>query len=265
MANFKTVRTGLALLLILTLLVCGATANNKKKCTENEQVKGLLMEEIKDVPKPEDDGKDIVSTYDKDGVGSDGLAYLSGEGVFAFFHKKAFPQLVENHKNYFNSKPDFELLYSTKGDLFHNGKDDYAFIVHDKKKSIIIILLYDESANKYSELYRDIKVEGELEDCHFSYYGTLDYIIGEELINYGLSLEYVEDFLEDFKPCMITNVLQNKNFLLNKGCFAKDVSRKSPLNSLCIGTSYVYNSWTCLFYDKSKNRFKVVYGQAFSD
>jgi hypothetical protein len=260
MTIFKTLHTtGLTLLLLLTIANCG-----KQKKTAEES----MAETVYSPPLIESDNDFIVSIYDtSEDIGSHklGLKQLSENGIFSFIHKETFSQLIEKHKNHFKSKPEFELLYIAKGNLFLNEKNDCAFIVYDKKNPRIIILLYDESANKYSELYRDIKVAGELEDCNYSFYGTLDYIVGEEFINYGLNSEYLEDFMSDFKPCMITDVMNDSTFILDLGCFAKGISNQSQLNSLCIATSFVYSSWECLLYDKSEKKFKLVFGQAFSD
>ena len=210
----------------------------------------------------------ITSTYDlKDSERQKkDLSRLSEKNLFAFLHKKTTVKLVKKHKEYFKSKPGFELIYSAKGDLFLNGKEDYAFIFYDKKKSQITILLYNESENKYFELYRDIKVERELTDCHYSYFGTLDYILGNEIIDSETLLtKNPEIFMNDYPLCKITDILNDETFILNSGCFAKGVSKNQPLNSLCIAASFVYNNWECLLYDKSKNRFKTIFGQAFSD
>ena len=224
-----------------------------------------------------DENNYIISTYDISEIdkniepirkrNKELLRQLSDYKVFSSIQKIRFKNLVQKHKEYFNSKPDFELIFYTKGNLFQNNKADYAFIIYDKENSRITILVYDEYVNKYFELYRDIKVEGEL-NCYYYNYGTLDYILGEELVRGRTTIDTTkapESYITDEIFCKITNILNDKNILLKRGCFADDVSKENPLNALCIATSFTYNNWECLLYDKSKNVFKFIYGQAFAD
>jgi len=217
-----------------------------------------------------DENNHIISTYDLSDVKKDEeLQRLSNNNFFLTIQKIVLPNLVKKHKDYFNSNPGFELIFYAKGDLFQNRKEDYAFVVFDKEKTRITILVYDESANKYSELYRDIKVEGELE-CNYYHYGTLDFKLGQELIYneeniIGDITKSPKNYMLYYNLCKITNILNDDDFVLERGCFAKDVDKKNPLNSLCVATSFIYNNWECLLYDKSKNTFKIIYGQEFAD
>jgi len=212
----------------------------------------------------------IISAYDLPDVKKDKeLQQLSNSNLFLSIQKIVLQNLIKKHKDYFNSKPDFELLFYAKGNLFQNNKNDYAFVVYDKENTRITILLYDELTNQYAELYRDIKVEGELE-CNYYHYGTLDFKLGKELIYHGKYIEEdiakaPENYLLYYELCKITNILKDERIVLERGCLAKDVSKKNPLNSLSIATSFVYNNWESLLYDKSKNTFKIIYGQEFSD
>ena len=208
----------------------------------------------------------IMSVYDMSGNErhKEELQQLSANNIFSLIHEKTIPNLDAKHQNYLKSKPDFELIYSTKGNLFQNERDDYVFVVYDKTYSRITIIVFDDLENKYLELYREIKVAGEL-DCNYYNYGTLDYLVGSELVDQYLNPERLEDFIKDYEPCVITDVLSDDRFILDRGCFAKNVSKNSPLNSLCIATSLIYNNWDCLLYDKQNNKFIIVYGQAFSD
>jgi hypothetical protein len=271
--------------LLIISFSCSSRKQNDEKIPEEQQ---SLLEELQDetlftidednedflMPTnnyTRDENNYIISTYDLQDfeLHRKTLRQLSENKVFSFFQERIFPNLAEKHKNYFNSNLNFELIFYAKGDLFQNRKEDYAFVVFDKENSRITILVYDESANKYSELYRDIKVEGELE-CNYYHYGTLDFKLGQELIYNEKSImgdiaKSPKNYMLYYRLCKITNIQNDDDFVLERGCFAKDVSKKYPLNSLCVATSFIYNNWECLLYDKSKNTFKIIYGQEFAD
>jgi hypothetical protein len=213
----------------------------------------------------------LTSTYDNPNSDLErhkaSLKEISDSLVFLTIHNEIIMTLDKKHQDYFNSNPKYQLIHSYGGDLFQNGKEDNSFIIYDKKRIIISILLYDELQNKYYELFRDIKVKNGLEnvECNYSAYGTLDYQVADELI-------YQRDYLikdplkqlADTK-CKITDISKDEDFVLESGCFAKNFSADGKTKSLCIPTSSVYNNWECLTYDKSKSEFIIYYGQAFAD
>ncbi len=211
----------------------------------------------------------LISTYDYSDRNLDAhkanLKELSDSGAFSVIHSVVFSILNNKHQSYFSSNLYYELLFSTHGNLFQNNKEDFAFIVYDKRFLRISIVVYDDSKNTYLELYRDIKVNNGLKtvECNYGSFGTLDYQIGEELIyqrdyiikNPKLHLEY--------SVCKIVEITKDDDFVLEEACFVKGFSSEG--HSLCISTSSVYNSWECLTYYPNKNVFVIFYGQAFAD
>lgn len=197
------------------------------------------------------------------------LNALSEKGVFAAIHAKLIQKLGQKHQIYFQSKAAYELLALAKGNLFRENKTDGGFIVYDKKNQRISILVYREKTNAYAELFRELKVENGLEnaDCNYSSFGSIDYIIAEEII-------YMEEYLVknpesylEYSAIKITDIAKDKDFLLKKGCFSKSaaVDKKETANSLGIATGYVYNDWEALRYNEANNSFIIFYGQAFAD
>src|SRR5688500_4075180 len=80
---------------------------------------------------------DLVST---DIDYNERLKQLADKNVFSTIHGKLISTLAENHQEFFKNTPDYDVLSFSKGDLFHNNKDDYAFVVYDRKNSKISIL-----------------------------------------------------------------------------------------------------------------------------
>lgn len=68
--------------------------------------------------------------------------------------------------------------------MFQNKGDDHAFIIYDRDNPRILILVFDDLADKYYLLFKDMRVANGLEsaDCNYAAFGTLDYQIAEELI-----------------------------------------------------------------------------------
>ena len=67
---------------------------------------------------------------------------MSENGTFGKIHETAVATLAEKHREWIRSNSDFELIFSTKGDLFINGSnDDHAFIVYNKKRAIMTIFV----------------------------------------------------------------------------------------------------------------------------
>lgn len=103
----------------------------------------------------------MTSTYDN--PGSDprhtaSLHELSDSLVFKRIHDKLVPTLDERHQTYFSANSNLQLISHSSGDLFQNGEEDNCFVVYDKNHTRISIVIYDGLQDKYSELFRDIKL-----------------------------------------------------------------------------------------------------------
>lgn len=213
----------------------------------------------------------LTSTYDNPSNDLDrhiaGLKELSNSSAFHTIHGRLILTLDKKHQDYFNSNADYQLIYSSSGDLFQNGKEDNGFIVYDKKHTRVSILVYDGLQSRYSELFRDIKVKNGLgdADCNYGTYGTIDYQLANELLDQRDYL--IKDPLKqiEYTNCKIADISKDEDFILDSGCFAKGFSADGRSKSLCIPTSSVYNNWECLTYDKNKGVFVIFYGQAFAD
>ena len=214
-----------------------------------------------------------ISTYDipefatRLTILKESLKRLSNKNIFSIIHNKLVSTLTENHKKYFKTKLDYELLSFAKGDLFQNNRDDYAFVVYNKKTLQLSIIVYNKLINNYFELFREIKIVNGLEstDCNYVTSFTLDYLLAVEIIYQEENLiKNPESYLE-LPVCKITDISKDNDFILERGCFSTKVSKTNLSNSLCIATSSVYNNWECLKYDRSKDIFIIFYGQAFAD
>lgn len=199
----------------------------------------------------------------------DNLKKLDDNKFFTFVHDKLLSTIKEKHQNYFKTKNDYALLYIAKGDLFLNSKEDFAFIVYDKKNIRISIVAYNEMKNEYFELYRNLKVENGLDsaDCNYSAFGTLDYQIGGSIEYFeGELIKKPESFF-DYTFCKIANISKDGDIAMDYGCFTLRYPKENFLNtnSLIISTCTVYNNWECLKYNKATNSFTIFYGQAFAD
>jgi hypothetical protein len=195
------------------------------------------------------------------------LKELSDSGVFSSIHAQLFSDLDDQHRKYFEARPNYALLYSTPGDLFQNGMQDHAFIVYDKRHSRVSILVYDYSKNLYSELFRDMHVKNGLDstNCNYGAFGTLDYQVAEELIyQRSYLMKRPENHLK-YMACKVVTIANDEDLILDEGCFAKNFSADYKSTVYCIPTSSVYNNWECLTYDKTTNSFIIFYGQAFAD
>ncbi len=260
--------------LLPVLVACNQSSPNNKKSTD--QVAGKTEKPAKTLAEPEQKTEKktfVLSTYDnpeqkgqiEDHVNA--LQRLSDVGVFNQIHQKALLSLPSEQQNHFKLNPQYFVLCSDKGDLFHNGKTDYAFVVYDGKNKRFSILVYNKLKNKYAELYRNLKVENGLEDadCGYGQFGTHDYILADELIyqeNY--LIKNPESYLE-YPTCKIGNMKQDSDLILKEGCFSKKIDKSKLPVVLSIATSSVYNNWECLQYEPETNSFCIIYGQAFAD
>ncbi len=194
---------------------------------------------------------------------------LEKNGLFSMIHNKLILGVNEKSKKYFTDHTEYELLYSVKGDIFLNQKEDMVFIVFDKQNVKINILLFNALENTYSLLYKDIKVEDGLEnaDCDYFNFGTLDFQIASNIYLFENSLTKNPNGFFEYNLCKIGNIYKNEKLILKKGCFSKKYKNQQFLhsNALCFATSLVYNNWDCMIYDKNRKVFVICYGQAFSD
>lgn len=270
-------------LLLLTITTACSQPTNQKAPSEKTALKEQSDSEKKDPESDEaksDDQTAAVdfqtSTYDDpefaDQVSEHkaSLKELSNKGVFSTIHSKLLLKLNAKHGEYFKSHPDYNLLALTKGNLFRENKTDAGFVVYDKKKQQVSILIYRENTNTYAELFRELKVENGLENagCNYSSFGTIDYqLAGEIIYQEEALLKNPESYLES-SPIKITDISKDPDFFLKEGCFSKKsaaTEKKDTANSLGIATSCVYNNWEALRYNEANNSFVIFYGQAFAD
>lgn len=128
-------------------------------------------------------------------------------------------------------------------------------------------MVYQADKNSYRELYRTAKVENGLEDagCNYSTFGTLDYQMGEEIIE---QKEFLEKNVGQFfiaKPIILQGLKKDENFAPEHSCFSKGMSTAKKVRFVAIPTSQVYSNWECLTYQSSSDSFLIFYGQAFAD
>jgi len=195
------------------------------------------------------------------------LVKLADEGLFGKLHLKLQADLTEDQKNYFETHTNLNILAHTRGDIFGNKGNDFAYVVYDKEKYQIEILLFDQKNKLFKTLYRDVQVSNLLRqsDCYYAN-GTVDYSIGAELI-------YQEDYIRssqsnyliDENACSIDNISTNNIFDLKRGCLSKDFPANAMANTLCIPTSSVYANYQCLKYNKPKAVFEIYFSQEFAD
>jgi hypothetical protein len=264
--------------LVFTLTCC---APKQEKKTSSVASDSIQVENLRSTPLNKDSTTQRVqslthrtytpSTYDVASVNLEthkqSLKELADSSVFLAIHGELIPSLNPNHQRFFSSMSQFQVLNSTPGDLFQNGNEDNAFVVYDKKHSRISFLIYDESKDIYSELYRDIRVTNGLEDakCDYGAYGTLDYQFANELINQrDYLIKNPKSHLE-YTRCKIVDISNDEDIVMDRGCFAAGVSANNKIKCLCIPTSSVYNNWECLIYNTDRNDFTIFYGQAFAD
>ncbi|MFH6989148.1 hypothetical protein ACHRVW_15515 [Flavobacterium collinsii] len=196
------------------------------------------------------------------------LKQLSEKNIFLDIHTKLLQKLPEEQQSFFQKNPDYELLSLAEGSLFEEKSNDFAFIVYDKKKVKISIVVYNATTSKYALIFQDIKVVNGIKngDCNSSSFGTFDYQFALDFFIYN------QDYLEkstasylEYPNLKITDISKDKDFVLNKGCFSKKVLKTNLAHTLCIATSSVYSNWDCLRYDKTNNTFLIFYTQAFAD
>lgn len=260
--------------LLPLLISCNEAGTKKPENTKNsvnipEKSVQTLSEPVKKTEKK----VFVLSTYDdpeqKEQITDHlhELQRLNELGVFNQIHQKAMLSLPSGQQAYFTSNPHYSVLCSSKGDLFHNGKADYAFVVYDEKNNRFSILTYNKLKNTYAELYRDLKVENGLENanCNDGQFGMLDYILADEFIYQGDYLSKNPESYLEYPTCKIGSMKQDSDLILKEGCFSKKVDRSKLPVVLSITTSSVYNNWECLQYEPETNSFCIIYGQAFAD
>ena len=195
------------------------------------------------------------------------LASLSDSGIFKEISGPLLKGLSSQHQSFFSENPQYELLSFAKGALTSAAENDRFFIVFDKKQSIIKFLVYQTDKDEYRELYRTAKVENGLEDadCNYFAFGTLDYQMGEEIIEQKEFLEKNAGQFFETVPIILNNLKEDENFEPAQGCFSKGMNTTQKLRFVALPTSQVYNNWECLTYQSVSDSFLIFYGQAFAD
>jgi hypothetical protein len=271
----------ITLFILIFLTACSSEQTNKtgspeKSGTQGEQTLSKNPGSKSGETESEDKTSLAVyqtSTYDDPNFADEvkkhreALKNLSDKKIFTSIHAKLIQKLAKKHQDYFKTKSEYEILAVANGNLFRENRNDSGFIVYDQKKQQISILVYRKAKNTYSELFRELKVENGLEhaDCNYSSFGTIDYQLAGEIIYQEESLIRNPESYTEYPPIRITDLAKDGDFILKEGCFAKKFSKKDTANSLCIGTSSVYNNWESLKYDQASNSFIIFYGQAFVD
>lgn len=203
----------------------------------------------------------------KFGVGDD-LKELNIAGVFDSIHSTQITRLSDIHFSTLKSLgKNYKLLYIAQGSLFAPGNKDMAIVAYQPDENYLTILLYNDSNGDIGELYKHYKVANGLTNanCHYSAFGTLDYQLASEIIyRKDYLLKNPKSSLFDDAPCIIGDFTKNENYAPEGGCFSPDAP-KAPGSVLSITTSFVYNNWECLKYDKKTDSFLIYYGQAFAD
>jgi len=194
------------------------------------------------------------------------LPQLYDRKVFSTIQSKLLPTLPEKQQQAIKNNPDLTLLSFATGDLFQNNKKDYVFLIYSKQKKSTGILLYNEQADNFKLLYDDVKVENELDsmDCNNGI-DRLDANLASEMADQaGYYAKDPASFLEN-KQLKITDISKDEDILVKDGCLSKKATKADYKNVLCIATSYVYNNWKGLRYDKTKDAFVIFYSQTFAD
>lgn len=260
-------------LAICIITICVSCSPNKKK----NQDSGTNSAEIKDsTTKNKPMANDTSQVNSESAIRhstkyssyiADGLKELSDSSVFSISHGQIIQQIDSIPRTYFNQKPELQLLSYSRGDLFQNGLNDFAFIVYDRLDNLISFLVFNDLSKDYFLLYQDLNVETGIksDECYYGASGTLDYQVASELVWQKESLIKKPESLSEYTLCMIGDIVGLPNILIERGCTAHDYILGSSESALCIGTSLVYNNWDCLRFDKEKNTFIIFFGQAFAD
>lgn len=257
----------------ILLSILGCTDVYKNKSAVKENISKPVVTEKTTVKNSETFQKLEESTYDRTDLKDrtenhqSALAALSENGIFKSISDPLLKKLSTKHEQYFSAHPEYELLSVAKGSLTAEEKNDRVFIVFDNNQSIIKILIYQEDKDLYRELYRTMKVINGLEDagCNYATFGTLDYQIGEEIIDQKEFLEKnVGQFFEAV-PIIMNGLKEDENFAPDNGCFSKGMGITKKVRFVAMPTSQIYNNWECLTYQSASDSFLIFYGQAFAD
>jgi len=198
---------------------------------------------------------------------TEGLKELSDSNIFSIRHTHSISRLDSIHQIYFAEKPEYDLLFYSNGDLFQNGRNDYAFIIYDKLNHLISISVYNDLTKDYSLMYQDLKVENGIksDECDYYTYGRLDYQIASELVWLKEGFIKNPESLSEYSMCKIGYISDNQDIVIKYGCISENYNLNDSISSLCLATSLVYNNWECMRYEKERNVFIIFYGQAFAD
>ena len=258
-------------IILVSILSCTDKIKDNKTVQKNTS-KPVVTEKTT-VKNSETFQKLEYSTYDrtdlKDRIENHkiALAALSDNGIFKSISDPLLKELSANHEQYFSAHPEYELLSIAKGSLTADEKNDRVFVIFNKSESIITILIYQAEKDLYRELYRTVKVINGLEDagCNYATFGTLDYQMGEEIID---QKEFLEKNASQFliaRPIILNGLQEDENFAPDQGCFSKGMDIIKKVRFVAIPTSQIYNNWECLNYQIASDSFLIFYGQAFAD
>lgn len=249
------------------LAILAACGSQKQPDTKNDHATDSTSQKTAaETTVPKTDTAQVSNEPVTGNYNSDRLKQLAAKNVFSTLHSKLIPTLPESLQEVFKNSPDLVLLTYSKGNLFLNDKEDYAFVVYGKSAASVGIMVYDAMANTFSQLYSDIKVENEL--------GSLDCNSARDELNLDIENNLIDqsDYLVKDpakylgSPAIkIADISKDKDIMIKDGCLSKRTTKTDLKSALCVSTSTVYNNWACLRYDKTKNIFVIFYSQAYSD
>jgi len=201
------------LLILIVLLGFNCSQKQYRSTTSGNDAAGISEGGFQkdpgtpEVPAPEYEATSQISTEYEDRI-RQGLKELSDSNVFSIRHAYSISKLDSIQQVYFTEKPEYELLFHSKGDLFQNNLNDYVFIIYDKLNQWILISLYNDLKKDYLIVYQDLKVEYGIHSDECDYYTSrsLDFQIGNELIWLKDSFINNPESLSEYSMCEITDI-----------------------------------------------------------
>lgn len=185
--------------------------------------------------------------------------------VFVPIQKELELTMPQNHVSFFRKNQQYQLVFYQTGPIFANNVRDALFLVYCKPQGNIALIVYDQTQEKYNNLFADFVVRDLLEDadCRVGRFNPIEDLANELTRSCNGILT---TWNSQFRPVMIkiTDVKSDSEIVLNEGCLAPGYPNRKSL-SICISTSFVYNNWECLEFDADEKVFNHFFSQAFAD
>jgi len=102
----------------------------------------------------------------------------------------------------------------------------------------------------------------------YGYSGTNATVLQELLRDYeSIIIKEPLAWANEFSLLKCAKLDQDSTFVLSRGVFANGYNDSNIGNYTCLCLSFdsTYNNWECFIYDKERNAFVKIYGQAFAD